>query len=55
MTEPEVYEHQTPLTSVYGRDAPDAAKFGKGAQSIEQVRDAAQKRRDLPIGQYGTR
>jgi hypothetical protein len=32
------------LTSVYGKDAPDAAKFGKGAQSREQIQDAIDKR-----------
>jgi hypothetical protein len=55
MSEKTVYEHQTPLVSVYGRDAPDAAKFGVGAQTIEQIRDAAEKRRDLKPGVYGNR
>jgi hypothetical protein len=52
----QVYEHEKPLVSVYGRNPPDAAKFGKGAQTIEQIRDAIEKRRDLTTpGVYGQR
>jgi len=35
------------LTSVYGKDAPDAAKFGKGARSIEQIKQATDAQRKL--------
>lgn len=44
MSEKTVYGHETPLVSTYGRNAPDAAKFGVGAQTIEQIRDATDKR-----------
>jgi hypothetical protein len=33
------------LTSVYGRNAPDAAKFGKGATNLAQIKEAAEARR----------
>lgn len=32
------------LVDTYRRNAPDAAKFGKGGQSREQVQDAIDKR-----------
>jgi hypothetical protein len=55
MSESEVYQKQEPLISVYGKNPPKAAEFGVGARTIEEIRDAAQKRRDLQPGQYGTR
>jgi len=33
------------LVNTYGRNAPDAAKFGKGAKSREQVDEASAARR----------
>jgi hypothetical protein len=53
--ETKVYETEKPLISVYGKNPPRAAQFGKGAQTIEEVRDALEKRRDLKPGVYGNR
>jgi hypothetical protein len=33
------------LTSVYGKDAPAAAKFGKGATNLAQINEATEARR----------
>jgi hypothetical protein len=36
---------------VYGTDAPDAAKFGKGATTLAEVKQATQARVDLSKNQ----
>jgi hypothetical protein len=33
------------LTSVYGKDAPDLAKFGKGGSTIDKIKEAVDARR----------
>jgi hypothetical protein len=55
MSEKEVYEHQKPLVSVYGKNPPKAAEFNKGARTIEEVREATEARRNLKPGVYGNR
>jgi hypothetical protein len=55
MSEKEVYTHQKPLISVYGKDAPRAAEFNKGARNIEEVREATEARRNQKPGVYGQR
>jgi hypothetical protein len=35
------------LVDNYGRNAPDASRFGKGARSIEQIKQATDARREL--------
>jgi len=42
----------TILTDVYGRDAPDAAKFGKGATTLAEINQATDARRQLRPGAY---
>ena len=39
-------------TDVYGKVAPDAAKAGVGARSIEEIRQATDARRNAKPGQY---
>ena len=41
--------------SVYGKNAPDAAKFGKGARTLEQIRQATDARRALATEQGTTK
>lgn len=40
------------LTDVYGKGAPDAAKFGVGATDRAGVEQSTQARRDQKPGQY---
>ena len=45
---PEIY------TDIYGKVAPDAAKAGVGARSIEQIRQATDARRNaIPVNMIG--
>jgi hypothetical protein len=39
-------------TNVYGKSAPDAAKAGVGARSLEQINQAIDARRNQKPGQY---
>jgi hypothetical protein len=38
--------------NVYGRNAPDAAKAGVGARTIEQIREATDAQRNQRPGDY---
>jgi hypothetical protein len=40
------------LVNVYGRNAPDAAKFGRGATTIQQIQEATDARRAQKPGDY---
>jgi hypothetical protein len=42
------------LVNVYGRQAPKAARFGVGAQTLRDVEEATQARRDLSEQQSTT-
>jgi hypothetical protein len=43
------------LISVYGQNAPDAAKFGVGATTLAQIKQATDARRALANEQATTR
>jgi hypothetical protein len=43
------------LVNTYGRNAPDAAKFGVGATALEQIKQATDARRALSNEQSTTR
>jgi hypothetical protein len=42
------------LISVYGRNAPEAAKFGVGATTLAEIERAAEARRELSDAQSTT-
>jgi hypothetical protein len=44
-------ENEKILVSVYGTDAPDAAKFGVGATTLAEIEHATEARRELSDAQ----